>query len=387
MRKNKGITLIALVVTIIVLLVLAGISIAMLTGQNGILNRASEAKEKTELAQKDENEKLQEYEEIINKYRDLPKEEGTTPYLPNDTFSYKEGDLSTGLVIKDSSNNEYVWIVVPKTETIYKTAGVGLINFTDEEYTKIEADLKEYIKDYKDDDYNDANSKFSTLYQNMLKSIYTYGGFWIGRYEAGIEADTPRISYTKLEESDRAVVKQNKFPYNYITRDEAQTLATRMNYDGSTSSLIFGIQWDLVLKYIETKFIEQDASSDIKSKLTLNGTTTGNYYNNLWNVTNINARYLNIDGKSFTLCPYQKKSAENVLLTTGADKSFSLMNIYDIAGNVWEFTLENYNDDKPCVYRGGSYFDNVQTIHAKCRANNNLGTSSIIIGFRIGLWK
>ena len=50
MRKNRGITLIALVVTIIVLLILAGISISMLTGQNGILNRASEAKEKTETA-------------------------------------------------------------------------------------------------------------------------------------------------------------------------------------------------------------------------------------------------------------------------------------------------------------------------------------------------
>ena len=45
--QEKGITLIALVVTIIVLLILAGISISMLTGQNGILNRASEAKEKT----------------------------------------------------------------------------------------------------------------------------------------------------------------------------------------------------------------------------------------------------------------------------------------------------------------------------------------------------
>ena len=57
MKKNKGITLIALVVTIIVLLILAGISINMLTGQNGILNRAAEAKEKTGIAQQDEEEK------------------------------------------------------------------------------------------------------------------------------------------------------------------------------------------------------------------------------------------------------------------------------------------------------------------------------------------
>ena len=53
-KRNKGITLIALVVTIIVLLILAGVSINMLTGQNGILNRASEAKEKTENAQTEE---------------------------------------------------------------------------------------------------------------------------------------------------------------------------------------------------------------------------------------------------------------------------------------------------------------------------------------------
>ena len=64
-----------------------------------------------------------------------------------------------------------------------------------------------------------------------------------------------------------------------MTRDEAQELATRMNYNGCTSSLIYGVQWDLVLKYIETKFAEENASSDIKTKLTSNSTTIGNYYN------------------------------------------------------------------------------------------------------------
>lgn len=56
--KNRGITLIALVVTIIVLLILAGISISMLTGQNGIINRANEAKNTTEEAQEEEKIKL-----------------------------------------------------------------------------------------------------------------------------------------------------------------------------------------------------------------------------------------------------------------------------------------------------------------------------------------
>lgn len=57
-KRNKGITLIALVVTIIVLLILAGISISMLTGQNGILNRASEAKNLNGIAQNGELVKL-----------------------------------------------------------------------------------------------------------------------------------------------------------------------------------------------------------------------------------------------------------------------------------------------------------------------------------------
>ena len=58
LKRNKGITLIALVVTIIVLLILAGISISMLTGQNGILNRTGEAKEETVDAQSKEKVKL-----------------------------------------------------------------------------------------------------------------------------------------------------------------------------------------------------------------------------------------------------------------------------------------------------------------------------------------
>ena len=68
LKRNKGITLIALVVTIIVLLILAGISISMLTGQNGILNRAQEAKNKTEQAEKEEKEKLGDMEDILNEY-------------------------------------------------------------------------------------------------------------------------------------------------------------------------------------------------------------------------------------------------------------------------------------------------------------------------------
>ena len=65
-QEISGITLIALVVTIIVLLILAGVSISMLTGQNGILNIAAEAKEKTEIAQSEEKVELAVMSAIAN---------------------------------------------------------------------------------------------------------------------------------------------------------------------------------------------------------------------------------------------------------------------------------------------------------------------------------
>ena len=64
-NKNKGITLIALVITVIVLLILAGVSIAMLTGENGILNQAKKAKEETERSGEKENDILERYEQYI----------------------------------------------------------------------------------------------------------------------------------------------------------------------------------------------------------------------------------------------------------------------------------------------------------------------------------
>ena len=91
--NNRAITLIALIVTIIVLLILAGISVSMLTGQNGILNRAADAKEKTEVAQKDEKEKMQGYESVIDQYTGtIPeglKVGSTVTYSPSGTYNWQ----------------------------------------------------------------------------------------------------------------------------------------------------------------------------------------------------------------------------------------------------------------------------------------------------------
>ena len=106
-QNNRGITLIALVITIIVLLILAGVSIAMLTGSNGILTQASNAKKATEEAAKEENSKLSSIEDYMvseagynqDKGVDEPRIlNGMTPVmfnLPTDTekgYPIKQGE-------------------------------------------------------------------------------------------------------------------------------------------------------------------------------------------------------------------------------------------------------------------------------------------------------
>ena len=68
LKSQKAITLIALVITIIVLLILAAVSIATLTGENGILTQAGNAKEQTKVAENEEKSKINNYEEIIDEY-------------------------------------------------------------------------------------------------------------------------------------------------------------------------------------------------------------------------------------------------------------------------------------------------------------------------------
>ena len=455
LKRNKGITLIALVVTIIVLLILAGVSINMLTGENGILNRASEAKQNTGTAQTEELVKLSVTDALtqglgsltdanlktalnnnigVGKYEisgdetngwtvkvngkefkidspgkiggttpgedtgALPTGEGTTPYLPNGTFSKKEGDLATGLVIKDSNDNEYVWVEVPTTiysDSKYNTNGTPS---SADDWEKIRDCLKAYTSDYSNSDYKDTNTDGTTYsddYKNMLKSVYTNGGFWIGRYEAGLEeGKNPRTSYVAIADSDKAVIKPNMYPYNYVRCGEAQTLAERMNYDGVTSSLIYGVQWDLVLKYIETK------EPDQKTNLTSNSITIGNYYNSSFELKRGKfAQYnalsnwfdYNSEEKPTLVTGSQKKeqsSYENgILLTTGATDATNLQNIYDIAGNVFEWTLEFYTTSNPCVYRGCSYRSNGSGYPAKYRDYDNACVYDDDLGFRVGLWK
>ncbi len=404
-NSQRAITLIALVVTIVVLLILAGVSLSLVLGENGLINKAKEGRDKYAEATKNEQSELNKVDEWLEENiggstgggdsQDLPSTGETKPYLPGDDFTQVAGtDLDNGLVIEDGIGNQYVWIEVPKKAEVYPTAGLDITNFTEEEYTKIEKDLHTYTDYYRKDKngtlisytdtyYADTNNtgwftsatEYNTLKQKMLKSVYQNGGFWIGRYEAG-------IAENRTEEGEATVTplsKADQYPYNYVTRTQAHVLAKKVNSGNYTSSLMFGVQWDLVMKFLETKGVSQ---SDLRS----NSTEWGNYNNNTYNINQENAKQSSDDGETWVDAE-NKTTSGDILLTTGASEEFNKMNIYDLAGNVYEWTLEyTSHTDGPCARRGGDYNFNGSSYPASYRGGITTTFSYNGYGFRLSLF-
>ena len=252
----------------------------------------------------------------------LPETSETSPYLPTG-FSYVTGtDLSNGLTIQDGLGNQYVWVSVPRDETVYNdltddAEDTGMSDTTNEDIlafdvnsltadnlTAIETELKEYTATYRDgtsskDEFYSGNPlgfADATAYNNhknaMLTSVFKNEGFYVGKYETGIadtqpdEIDTNHEARTaKGEATQQPVIQANAYPYNFVTNKQAQELAsTKFNGGGYTTSLMFGLQWDLVLKHLEVT----NAASE--SELKSDSTEWGNYANNIYNITNESAK-------------------------------------------------------------------------------------------------
>ena len=399
--KENGITLIALVITIIVLLILAAVSIATLTGENGILTRANDAKTETEEAKEDELRRLTALEAATNledtTYIDNSTEEEKTVTIPAETaVSQVEGEntLKDGLVIIDKNGNEWVWIEVPKSiydNEEYYTNGATKPT-SSEDYTNIEKIMQNYASKYRgsytDDWYSEeqhglTKKEYDDLKKTMLKSVYEKGGFYIGRYEVGIKEDINRYYGTDYNTEhpteETPVIRQDKYVYNWVRCSQAQELSEKLAIVGKASSLMFGIQWDLVLVYLEENGV-------LEGDLKTNSGSWGNYSNETFDINR--GRYSTNNGVSYTrVSGTYPKPASSVLLTTGATERNSKMNIYDLAGNVREWTLEkSTNTDFPCAYRGGGCNVNGFDLPSSSRSNNLTSYSDSHIAFRSALY-
>jgi len=438
LKNKKGITLVALVVTIVVLLILAGVSINLVLGNNGIIVKAREAQKKSAEASQNDligmNELTQQLEGVLNENGGgntgesgtdikVPAEATaeTAPYFPDNTFAKKEGTIDTGLVIQDAKGNEYVWVVVPRTTAVYATTGLGKTTFTDADYINIETDLKNYTSIYRNgtncsdtwyaDDKNEgwlSETEYKALKNKMLKSVYENGGFYVGRYEAGIienrtgEPGTNSDGKYTIEGMPAPLSKADAYPYTWVTRTQAQNLAQNVNSGTKASSLMFGIQWDLVVA-----FMSKDAAKITSTEiLTKDSTTIGNYYNSTFDLDR--GKYAKVGqlGKEWNsfesefrdivvtneITGKMKKAEQStnenaILLTTGGTEQSKIKNIYDIAGNVWEWTIEYAQSvDIPCTFRAGSASDVGGYPPAAYRENRSTDNSYFNIGFRVSIF-
>ena len=291
----------------------------------------------------------------VNQY--MSSSTGSNPYLPGNDFKKVDvTDLSNGLVIEDKDGSQYVWIEVPKTSTVYPTAGTNITNFDSAAYTKITADLENYTKAYKSGGYSDADDDAKHV---MLKSVYENGGFYIGRFEEG----TANAEESTTEGTSAGPVsKINMYPYRLLTLPEAMDLTKKVNAGNRTCTLMYEVQWNLVLAHLHNKGNISDTvltqnSDSIGNTSSVSFTLNrGKYYannNRGWQAYNVD--YYNEDDEYY-LVKSKVKQKHAALLTTGAADRNKVMNIYDFAGNVAEWTIGVYSSTHwPCVVRGNSY--------------------------------
>ena len=372
-QNKAGITLVALVITIIVLLILAGITINLTVGQRGILNRAKEAGKNYVNAAEYEDKQLAELtnrtDQIINGMENEKEEKYTTIEgvpVPKG-FEHVEGTTKeNGFVIKDISvdengnpsatnGNEFVW--VPCTEdgkdgsikydryafTRNDWGFAQIKNETTEEITR--QDLIAYV-------YTETMPIIQET-KTELDSIKQYGGFYIGRYKVGVvDYDTNVITSNTNHETEwtgysnaRAVVQENKQVWNYITRDMAKKVSKEIytNNESVTSKLCSNYAWDTTLKFIEMRNIGYATNSE-------------------------------------------EENYSGGLKHTGIE-SIAKNNIYDMGGNVREWTTGNYSYEvSPCTIRGGDYNGSASTYPAGHRDYLTEMDAGINVGFRITLY-
>ena len=402
-----------------VLLILAGVSISLIVDNNGIIKRSKDARNKYGEAKDNEQAQMSGVSDWIDNQvggnggtskpikvgvnekatsnGTINGEEGnsnnpTIPegYTPINTTTSNWGDGSTtptqnavdhGLVIRDDNNNEWVWVPVDPTtlatmyeessdektlcgttgETAVKTklySKSGIISgitrttpgtLTSDSYREPDLvvgsdgasyDAKaEYYKTILGFESKEKMAEaFVADYNEMIASIEKYGGFYIGRYElssVGVQKDKETLTDTNW--------------YNLYIKCKKLKASNKVE-----TRMIWGCQWDVACNFIANK-------GDKKS--ITDSSSWGNYYN-----TSVKAD----DGTTEI-----KASGTSAVLNTGKTTFTMANNIYDLAGNCYEWTQEANDTGSRakgggnCLYKGSSYPASVRSNSFPDNATSN----------------
>ena len=390
--QERGITLVALVITIVILIILATVTINAVFGDNGLIKQAELAKDlssnSTEAEYEGLNNLFDQFANVISedseisvpptepdkiadikpntednidyfdKTTELKDDSGDSVWVPGG-FGITEDsatDADNGVVIQDAKGNEFVWIPVPDYTTMYvEAAGTKLsgessgVTTTTDVYSKLRVrendeyyytpsmpgDAVSYIREpdlviecdaqeqyYKDilgyDSLKDMADAMIAEYTATYNSIKKYKGFYIGRYELTGSVAEPTV------QKGQTVLTADVAP-NWYNLKKACSNVVSSEY--AQSEMIYGNQYDEVMSWLKATVFKDDTDKvDVDSK------SWGNYEDST--------------GEAATNSGTKQPS--------GTNEAWKANNIYDLAGNCFEWTQEAY-DTGFRVYRGGCY--------------------------------